>query len=211
MTKRLIVAGFGGFGRETLAWARAVEAGQSEWRIAGVLDPDPRVVAERGYDVPYLGDPLAYAPLERDLFVVASGDPRLRREVADALGSRQGRLTSLVHPSVIIGHNVRLGEGAVLCPGAILTCDVAIGRLFLCTLAATVGHDVVMGDCCTLFCHADITGHVVLGDDVTVGSHGVVLPWTKVGDGATIGAGSVAVGAVPPGITVFGVPARKLH
>jgi len=188
-----------------------VEAGQSEWKIAGVLDPDPRVVAERGCDLPYLGHHETYQPREQDLFALAIGDPRLRKEAADALCARQGRLASVIHPSVIMGHNVQIGEGAIVCPGAVLTCDIRAGRLLLCNVGASVGHDVVIGECCSLYAHADVTGHAVLGDFVTLGSHAVVLPWVKVGQGSTIGAGSVAVANVPASIALLGVPGRKLH
>jgi sugar O-acyltransferase (sialic acid O-acetyltransferase NeuD family) len=211
LTKRLIIVGFGGFGRETLAWARDIEPTQGEWRIAGVLDPSAEVVADRGYDVPYLGSPLDYQPEGQDVFAIAVGDSRTREKFAQALISKGGRLVSLVHPTAVIGPNVRIGEGAIICPRVVLTCDITVGQLFLCNVAATLGHDVKVGKCCSIYAHADVTGHAVLGDHVTLGSHAVVLPHVKVGNGAMVGAGSVAVANVPPAITVFGIPGRKVH
>jgi sugar O-acyltransferase (sialic acid O-acetyltransferase NeuD family) len=211
VTRRLIIVGFGGFGREVSAWARDIQDSGAEWTLGGFLDADGDAARRKGYALPHLGDPRSYVPAEGDLFAMAVGNTRLREELADGLLARGGALATLVHPSVIKGPHVVLGEGAIICPRAILTCDITIGRLLLCNLGVTIGHDAVIGDCCTLFAHADVTGNVVLGDHVTMGSHSTVIPGMKVASGTRVAAASVVMSHVIRPMTILGVPGRKMR
>lgn len=208
--KRLLIVGAGGFGREVLCWAQHVEATQSDWRIGGFLDANP--AALDGFDVPLgiLGDPEDFGPAATDLFVCAIGDPAAKRRVVKGLLARGAQFFSLIHPSVIIGANCRVGIGCVLCPRVVLTTNVSLGRFVVLNLSATVGHDARIGDWSTLSDHVDITGKVSLGDAVFAGSHACVLPGLTVGDAAVIGAGSVVTRNARAASTMFGIPAKLI-
>jgi maltose O-acetyltransferase len=49
---------------------------------------------------------------------------------------------------------------------------------------------------------------VRIGDNVWIGGGAMILPGVTVGDDAVIGAGSVVMRDGPPGVTVFGNPAK---
>jgi sugar O-acyltransferase (sialic acid O-acetyltransferase NeuD family) len=208
--KRLLIVGAGGFGREVLCWARDVEPTQSEWKVGGFLDANP--TALDGFDVPFeiLGDPSEFAPSETDRYVCAIGDPATKQRVVTGLLARGAQFSNLVHPSVILGLDCRIGAGCVLCPRVVLTTHVTLGRFVTLNVAATVGHDVGMGDWCTLSAHADMTGNVMLGEAVFAGSHACVLPGLRVDDRAVVGAGAVVTRNVPARSSVFGVPAKLI-
>lgn len=208
--KRLLIVGAGGFGREVLCWARDVEPTQSEWRIAGFLDA--AAAALDGFDVPLdiLGDPAVFAVAEMDLCICAIGDPATKRRVVTNLAARGARFATLIHPSVIIGGNCRIGDGCILCPSVVLTTNVTLGRFVTLNVAATVGHDVGVGDWCTLSGHVDINGKVSVGEAVFAGSHACVLPGLRVGDRAVVGAGAIVTRNVSTGSTVFGVPGKLI-
>jgi acetyltransferase-like isoleucine patch superfamily enzyme len=65
-----------------------------------------------------------------------------------------------------------------------------------------------VGDACTISNHAFVGGNARLEPFCTIHPHAVVLPNVVVGEGAVVGAGSVVIKNVPPGATVFGVPAK---
>jgi acetyltransferase-like isoleucine patch superfamily enzyme len=80
---------------------------------------------------------------------------------------------------------------------------------FVVVLANTIiGYDVQVGSYTTIASFVFIGGGAQIGEDVTIHPHATILPGIKVGDGAVIGAGSVVIRDVPPGITVFGNPAK---
>jgi sugar O-acyltransferase (sialic acid O-acetyltransferase NeuD family) len=208
--KRLLIIGAGGFGREVLCWARDIEPAQAEWKIGGFLDANP--AALDGFDVPLgiLGDPAEFAPLETDRYICAIGDPATKQRVVTGLLARNARFVTLIHPSVIVAANCRIGAGCILCPRVVLTTNVTLGRFVTLNVGATVGHDVGMGDWCTVNGHADITGKVSLGEAVFAGSHACVLPGLRVGDRAVVGAGAVVTRNVSAESTMFGVPAKLI-
>jgi len=173
---------------------------------------DSKAAALDGFDVPLeiLGDPAEFAPAETDLCICVIGDPATKRRVVSGLTARGAQFATLIHPSVIMGAGCRIGDGCILCPRAVVTTHVILGRFVTLNVASTVGHDVGLGDWCTLSDHVDITGKVSLGEAVFAGSHACVLPGLRVGDRAVVGAGAVVTRNVSAGSTMFGVPAKLI-
>jgi len=210
MTKRLLIIGAGGFGREVLAWALAVPPDARNWEIGGFLDANTRALGEHPCNYRIVGDPAYYAPAEEDVFVPAIADPATKLRLCHGLRSRGGVFAGIVHPSVIIGPGCRLGAGCVLCPRVVLTTNVTVGDFVTINVGAACGHDTVLDDGITISSFADVTGAVHLGEGVFLGSHAVVFPRVEVGAFAVIGAGSVVLRRVPPRATVMGVPAKQI-
>jgi sugar O-acyltransferase (sialic acid O-acetyltransferase NeuD family) len=208
--KRLIIIGAGGFGREVLSWARQNPACGTEWELAGFLDDDPEALAGSECDLGIISRIGDYNPDHDDLFVCAIGLQSTKRRICGSILERGGVFFSLVHPTAILGDNVSLGRGVILCPHVVLTADISIGDFVSLNLYATVGHDAVIADWCHVSSHCDITAGAVLDEGVFLGSHAVILPGTRVGAGAVVGAGSVVLRRVPDGATVFGSPARRV-
>jgi sugar O-acyltransferase (sialic acid O-acetyltransferase NeuD family) len=210
MTKRLLIVGAGGFGREVLAWALAVPPGARDWDIGGFLDANPRALDAHPCGFRVLGDPASYEPGAGDVFVPAIADPAIKLRLCRGLRARGATFTTLVHPSVIVGPGCRLGIGVVLCPRVVLTTNVTLGDFVTINVGSACGHDTVLGDGITISSFADVTGAVRLGEGVFLGSHAVVFPRIEVGEFAIIGAGSTVLRKVPARVTVMGVPAKQV-
>lgn len=207
--KRLYIVGAGGFGREMAAWCSHHPDNGAAWELCGFLDDNPAALDSFDYS-PKTVLPLAsHEPGPDECFVCGIGTPSVKRDACGRLASRGGRFLTLVHPSVILGKNVALGEGVVLCPGVIITCDVTLGNFVMANIGSTIGHDAVVEDWCTLSPHCDVTGGAHLHRGVFLGSHASILPRAVVGENAVVGAGAVVLRRVRPGATVFGVPAGE--
>ena len=207
---QLILIGAGDFGREVLAWALDAQAAGADWRIKGFLDANPRALEGYDIDLPILGDIDNYAPQPDDVFLCAIGQPRLRAKIWQQMKAKGARFTRLIHPSVIVGPRVEIGEGVVLCPRTVLTCDLSIGENSSLNIAVAVGHNARIGRHCQISSFADITGHVQVGEGIFFGSRVSILPGQRVEDHATVGAGAVVTRTVPAHTTVFGNPAKIL-
>lgn len=205
---KLVIVGAGGFGREALAWARQSLQMSREWTIKGFIDDN--VSALEGKNVPavWLSTVDDYQPQTEDLFICAMGTPTLKRKCWQKIEARGGRFTRVVHRTAVIGDNVELADGVILCPYTVVSANNRLGCGVAINTHSTVDHDVTVGNWSQINLHCDLTGGVQVGSEVFVGSSVSIIPNVKVGDGAYIGAGAVVVRDVAPGAKVYGVPAR---
>jgi sugar O-acyltransferase (sialic acid O-acetyltransferase NeuD family) len=206
--KRVIIVGAGGFGREVYNWAKDHPDCGSAWEIAGFLDDNPAALEGFDYPKPILGQVGAHRPAATELFLCGVGTPAIKRALCEQLLDRGATFLTLVHPSVTLGKNVKLGNGVVLCPGVVLTCDIRVGDFAMINCLSSAGHDVCIGNWATVSAHCDLTGHTKLGESAFMGSGARILPNKEVGPRALVGAGSVVLGNVPADSKVFGNPAR---
>ncbi|MCC6200873.1 MAG: acetyltransferase [Moraxellaceae bacterium] len=208
--KNIVILGAGGFGREVHAWLQHYAQAGNEVSIKGFLDDNAAALDGIVGLPPIIGGMRDYSLVPGDILLSALGGPRLKLELYEYWKAKGAFFMTLIHPTAVIGQRVEIGEGSVLCPGVIVTADVAIGNMVTLNAASSVGHDAVIGDGCTLSGHADVTGYAQLGSGCFLGSHAVVTPNMRVGANAIVGAGSVVVRNVPDGATVFGVPAKQI-
>lgn len=205
--EEVLIAGAGGFGREILAWCRADPDFGRTWRVVGFLDDATPKVAT---PLPVVGSIADYVPQANQSILVALGSPSSKRAVVAALTARGARFRTFIHPTVILGADVEIGTGSILCPHVVLTVNVWVGAFVTINVASSIGHDARIGDYTTLSGHCDVTGFATLGSGVLLGSHAAVTPGRNVGDNAVIGAGAVVFTHVPAGVTVIGNPAKSL-
>lgn len=210
--KRLLIVGAGGFGREVFDWANDVDPEQRDWQVSSFLDSSSNALDNFSHSCSegVVGDPLNFEFSDNDRVICAIGNPKTRLMICQKLKERGAQFVTLRHPTAIIGSGCRVGEGSILCPGAILTNNVSLGDFCVVNIHSTIGHDAVLGEGCTLSAHCDVTGHATLGKGVFMGSHASILPSAVVGDFSVIGAGSVVLRKVAPHVTVMGVPARQI-
>jgi sugar O-acyltransferase (sialic acid O-acetyltransferase NeuD family) len=209
--RKLIILGAGGFGREVLTWARQAVQHGTEWEVKGFLDDREPGALKQPLHAPLLGRIADYVPQAEDVFVCAMGTPAVKRACMDAIAARGGMFARLVHRTAIVGDEVELGEGVILCPYAIVSGYATIGRGVAVNMHATVDHDATVGDYTQINCHCDLTGGVTIGREVYFGSHVTTAPGVTVGDGAYLGIGTVVLRDVAAGQKVFGVPARRVE
>mgnify|MGYP006081166787 CR=1 FL=1 len=207
MTKRIVIVGAGGMGREIFNWLQACE---SEITVIGFIDDNLHALDGFNYESGVISRIEGYIPNEDVHHVLAIMNPLSKKNIVSYLKIAGSKFYRFIHPTAIIGTNVQLGEGTVITPGCILTCDIRVGDFVFLNTQTTLGHDVRVGDFTSINGKVEISGYVEIGNEVIIGSRVVVLPKKRIASKAVIGAGSVVAGNINKPITVFGNPARRL-
>jgi len=214
MTTPLVIIGAGGFGREALDVAEAVNRASEEPRfsIRGIVDDGPSqasLLRLRDRGVEWLGSLHAWLKTDPDShYVIAIGSPSARSAVAAEL-ERSGRTAeTLIHPTAVIGSLASIGLGAVICSGVQVSTNVSLGAHAHVNPSATIGHDAKLADFVSVNPGAIISGEVDVKSSVLIGAGAVILQGLTVGAGATIGAAACVTRDVSSGATVKGVPAK---
>ncbi len=206
------IVGAGGFGREVFAWAQQHPLAGKAWSIGGFIDDNINALAQYDYPVDVVGtiERCLSADFPPAKMLLAIGDPKTRASVAQRLSFGGHEWMTLIHPSCVIGHNVRFGRGCIICPHTTLTCDISLGDGVIVNAHSSIGHDVTVGDWTTMSGHCELTGGCLVGAGAFLGCGSHVLPGMSIGNHAHVGAGSVVLQSVPDSTRVFGNPARAV-
>lgn len=209
--KNLLIIGARGWGREVYDIATACREAGADFTVKGFLDD--KSDALDGYDnyPPIVGPVETYAIQKNDVFICALGDVNYKKRYSEMILNKGGEFISLVHPTAIIGTNARVGKGCVVGAYANLSNDTAIGDFVTISIRAGMGHDSMIGNYSHIGGNSCISGFVTIGEKVTLHPGSVIVPHRKIGDNAIIGTGSVVLGNVKAGATVFGNPAKKIE
>lgn len=208
--QRLIIVGAGGLGREVFSWASHHPDCGQVWNIAGFIDDNLTALDDFGYSVKVIDTISNYNPSAEDVLVCAIGKPAIKRLVCERLIAHSAKFISLIHPSVVMGANVSLANGVVICPHVTLTADIQVGTFSLINCHSSAGHDVAIGAWSTISGHCDVTGGCKIGEGAFLATGVRVLPGKTVGSNAYVGAASVVMRSVQSEDRVFGNPARPI-
>ena len=209
--KDIVIYGAGGFGREVAWLIEEMNREEEQFRIIGFVDDDPawRDCEVHGY--PVLGGVEALKGLPPIAVALAVGNPSPRMALVEKLKGLRVEFPNLVHPSVLMGPEVALGMGNILCAGVIATANIRIGNFCHFNLKTSVGHDCVLEDFSTTACGVDFAGYSHASKGSYFGNHATLLGGVKVGALSVIGAGAVVHREIPPDSTAVGVPARVIE
>lgn len=200
--KQLWVIGAGGHAKVVVESARA-----AGYDIVGLTDSDPRTHGTSVLGAPVVGGE-ASIPVDA-LCVVAVGNPRTRERIAQEL-SGVVRWATVVHPHAVVASDAEIGAGTVVFAMAVVQPGACIGDHVIINTAAIVEHDNSVGSFSQLATGVRLTGNVSIEPGALIGAGAVVLPGIRVGAWAVVGAGAVVTRTVGSGVTVAGVPARRL-
>jgi sugar O-acyltransferase (sialic acid O-acetyltransferase NeuD family) len=211
----LVIAGAGGFARETVGVVRAINAiGPGSWNLLGFLDDDAGLRGRTRSGVTILDRMDAIAGLPDVSVVVCVGSPHnygVRERVVRRLGLPPERYATLTHPSAQIAEGCVLGPGTVLLAGVVLTAEVTVGAHVAVMPQVVLTHDDVIHDYVTIASGVRLGGGVTLSHGAYIGAGALIRESVTIGAGSLVGLGSVVLRDVPPGQVWAGNPARYLR
>lgn len=206
---RVVILGAGAHGRAVADLA--AETGGCE--IVGFTDP---ALAGPVLGLPILGDDETAFDACRagraDRLAVGVGNTAMavRRALFERVAHAGYLAPPLVHPRAVVARSARIGDGSVVFGGAVVAARARLGANVVLYSGAVVEHDACLEDHAYLGPGVVLAGAVTVREGALLGAGAVVLPGVDIGRAAVVGAGAVVTDSVPDGVTVAGVPARRL-
>lgn len=200
MSEKIVLIGGGGHAKVVID---CIQAEGNE--VIGVLD-DALDIGSKVLGVPVVGRTDDYAKFKENSFVIAIGDNRVRKTIAEKM---QVKWHTAIHPSAEVSRYSEIGCGTVIMPKAVVNAGSKVGKHCIINTGSVVEHD----DCICDFAHispaATLGGTVKIGFESHVGIGATVKNNISVSDGCVIGAGAVVVCDIDkPGVYI-GVPAKE--
>jgi sugar O-acyltransferase (sialic acid O-acetyltransferase NeuD family) len=178
--------------------------------IVGFLDDDCTKHGQFILGFPVLGTVNGIQNFEHDTCVVAIGNNRTRFEMVQSLKNKGESFFSAIHPCACIGNQVELGQGVMVCAGAVINSGSSIGNHVILNTGCTVDHHNQIGDFVHVAPGVHSGGDVSVGEGTLLGIGSTILPGNYVGVWSVIGGGSVVTKPVDANTIACGYPARAI-
>jgi len=204
--KNLVIIGAGGFGRELELWLKLVPESLRDYKIAGFLDDN--ILALDGFPSSFkiLGTIDNYDFKSNDYALISIADPLIKEDVYDRLKEKV-RFYKFIANTAIVGNLDTIDEGSVICPNAIISTNVKVGKCVTVNCSTQLGHDTKVGDFSSFMANVIIGGEVTIGNRVYFGSQSTLVPRKKICDDVKISAGSLVIRSIKKTGVYFGNPA----
>lgn len=205
MKERLIIIGAGGHGKVVADIAIAM----NKWQSIAFLDGDKSIKTCMG--LPVIGEPTeAVKHKDNADFFVAIGNNAMREKIQEQLESEGISVVSLVHPSAIIGSEVKIGHGSAIMPNVVINSSSVIGKSCIINTRSSLDHDNLLGDYVHISPGASLAGTVKVGKGSWLGIGSIVSNNINICSGCKLGAGAVVVKDITESGTYAGVPIRRV-
>lgn len=208
--KDLYIIGAGGFGREVAWIVERINSIKPTWNLKGFIDDNETLWGSTEGEYRVFGGCEYLSALEDVYAVCAVGSSNVRKKIIEKLKDTSVKFATLVDPSVLYSNSVKIGEGAIVCAGTIITVDVNIGDHVIVNLDCTIGHDAVIDDFVTIYPSVNVSGNVLIGECSELGTGTQIIQGKKVISNTIIGAGAIVVKDCLESGTYVGSPAKKI-
>ena len=127
---------------------------------------------------------------EKNVSIAVSNNTQIRKKF-ESLQEHGINLPKLIHPSAVIGTNVKIGDGTTIFGGVHIGADTEIGELSFISSNSTIEHHNLIGKAFCCGPGFSTSGIVQIGDFVRAGINVGVEPFLKIGNEAILASGVI--------------------
>ena len=143
--------------------------------------------------------------------IVSIGNNLRRLAAQSFILENKIQLIKIIHPSAIVSLYSEIGMGSVVFAGSVVNAFAKIGSGCIINTCSSIDHVCVLADGVHLSPGAHLGGGVSVGTATWIGIGASVKQGVHIGENVIVGAGAAVVNDIESGLTVVGVPARRLN
>jgi UDP-N-acetylbacillosamine N-acetyltransferase len=143
--------------------------------------------------------------------LIAIGHCPARLRLSKRVNDQGFRLGVAVHPQAIVAPDVSIGDGSVICAGAVINPGVRIGENVIVNTSASVDHECIISDGVHVGPGVHLGGRVQVGQGAWLGIGSIVKDRVDIGAGSILGAGAVLLKNLPASMMAYGIPANVIR
>lgn len=189
---------------------------EAKYKIAGVID-SKRDIGSNFNDYKVIGRQENLVELLEKYNVnkgiVSIGDNYLRYKLVNIILNLVPNFTfvNAIHPSVIIGKNVKIGKGNVIMPGVIINTYAQIQNFCMMHTNASLEHNSIMKDFSSISAGVTTGGYFTLKEFSAIALGVTLFDRITIGEHTVIGSGAVVTKDIPPYCIAYGSPAKIIR
>jgi sugar O-acyltransferase (sialic acid O-acetyltransferase NeuD family) len=186
------------------------------YNIIGIID-SVKNIGEIVYGYPVIGrqeDILQLSDSHNfSAGIITIGDNWIRSKVYNAIVGRHPRFefVNAIHPSVLIGNNVTLGQGIVAMAGVIFNPGATIGHFTFFATGAQIEHDCKIGHFASVSAGSVLGGHVNIMPYAAITLGVTIMDRVTIGINTVIGSGSLVTKDVTDDVLAYGNPCKIIR
>lgn len=211
--ENIVIVGAGGFGREVSSWIESVNESKPTFQILGYYDDNDSFKESKNLNpYLYLGTLAELNKIvEKINVVIAIGNPKAVWQVKNKLTNPNLLFPTIIHPSTLFyGNKYEVGEGNLIGPYSIISCNVKIGNFNIFNTYVSVGHDTVINSYNVMNPRVLISGDCKIGNRNLFGLNSAILQGKSLGDDNTLSPGSILYTSKKKDSFLMGNPAKSL-
>lgn len=109
-----------------------------------------------------------------------------RKKPYEMLKEKGFECPNIIHPSAQVEETVRMGEGNLVCAGAIIGSEAVLGSNCIINAGAVISHECIISDHCHIASGAVLAGMVTVGENTLIGQNCTIYSNVKIGKNVVI-------------------------
>jgi len=206
----VVIIGAGGHAQVVADILLTAQAAGQAVRPIGYVDDNPALRGHVFVTLPVLGALADIPRITHQALIVALGNNATRRQVFLHWQAQGEQFVTARHPQAVIGREVQVGVGVMICAGVVINPGSQIGDNVILNTGCTIDHHNLISAHVHVAPGVHMGGEVQIGEGALIGIGATIMPRCSVGAWSSVGAGAVVHHPIPSQLTVVGVPARPL-
>lgn len=181
------------------------------YNLKGFLDDDTEKHHKEFCGIPVIGGLEVLKGNPKSSLIIGLAFPSIKLKLLDRI-QRLGvfNFPTLISPNAWVSNRVKIGQGSILYPGAMVNYGSTIGDFVVANMNCAFGHDVKIGNYSSFAPGVNLGGFTEIGEGVEMGIGSSTKQFIKIGHYAEVGGQTMVITDVEDNSKVVGVPNRSI-